>query len=190
MNEIKRNLVLIDTYNRKEEDYYDSFKEYVKDICGWVVKGKENGMYAVNEDNEVEYTFNDFYEHQCEIEGTDFWEQFQHAQEEHYPVKCVITGTLGLWDGKHTIVPTCMELYEAIVNCLKDAYEYVIKIEDGIIIVENHHHDGTNICEIRLINSDVYDKIIYWNDEIDGDLIDFLSDKNNWEKIYYEYFGL
>ena len=58
--------------------------------------------------------------------------------------KVVVVGELGLWDGKHTIVPTEFDnLYDAIQQCLED-YSELIEEENGDLIVKAHHHDGIN----------------------------------------------
>lgn len=67
-----------------------------------------------------------------------------------FNVPVVITGTLGLWDGKHTIVPVYMNsVYEAINRCIGRSIEAVEVSEmDGAIIVHAFHHDGTNCFTI------------------------------------------
>lgn len=78
----------------------------------------------------------------------------------------------------------------AVSKCLKDAYDVVLKVKDNVLYVENHHHDGTNYFEIRLVNADNYDKLLYWDDNTDGDLGDFVNNPNNFNTIYWNYFGL
>lgn len=194
MEKIKNNIVLIDTYNREEKDYYEMFKDFFYDVTNdedtdivkYTIEGEGDEMVAIGNDGS-KYNFMDWYYKQCEIEDEDFWYGFRSAQKDR-TLDCVVTGSLGLWDGKHKIYPTCGELMEMINKCLKDAYDYVLKIENNVLYVENHHHDGTNYYEIRLVNGENYDKIVYWDDDEDGDFAEFMKNPANFEDFYYEYF--
>lgn len=82
----------------------------------------------------------------------DFGKNGNLAYSNLKDVPVVITGELGLWDGKHKIIPVkCNNLSEAvdkIVNCDCDYYRF---IEDrfGNLKVEAIHHDGTNHFTIK-----------------------------------------
>lgn len=65
-------------------------------------------------------------------------------------LECVITGVLGLWDGKHTIQPTYANLAQCITKCLRDSDGAKIYEEDGILKIDDYHHDGVNHFEINL----------------------------------------
>lgn len=187
MEKINNNTTLIDTYNRKEEDFFEGFVDYIEGCTDGHVEGEGTDMKGVWDNGEVFETFWGWYYRECECIEEDFFDGFRGAQEQH-PTKCVVSGCLGLWNGKHVIVPTiCKSIYSAVQKCLKDAYEYVIKIEDGVLVVENHHHDGTNIFEIRIFNEENIEKIEDWEGDEDS-LADFLNDKNNVEPFYYEHF--
>ncbi len=70
-----------------------------------------------------------------------------------YNSDCVILGTLGLWDGRHTIVPVkCNTLVEAIEKLCRNEYECTVYMENGVIYAEQAHHDGTNLFEVRMLN--------------------------------------
>ena len=59
-------------------------------------------------------------------------------------LECVIEGVLGLWDGKHTIIPTNDILAKCITRCIGDSDEVEIYEEDGELKIDTYHHDGTN----------------------------------------------
>ena len=188
MNKITNVVTLIDTYNRNEEDYYELFKDcFYED--NYIIEGEGDDMTAVPKVSGLVHDFSDWYTAQCEIEDEEFWNSFRSAMKDR-TLDCVVTGSLGLWDGKHKIYPTCGELMEMIDKCLKDAYDYVLKIENNVLYIENHHHDGTNYYEIRLVNGENYDKIVYWDDEEDGDFAEFMNNPANFEDFYYEYFEI
>ena len=64
-----------------------------------------------------------------------------------------ITGSLGLWNGRHNIYPVEEEiLLKAIKRCLgNNAQEDIVIKEDqfGSLVVEYHYHDGCNVLEIK-----------------------------------------
>ena len=58
----------------------------------------------------------------------------------------VVTGVLGLWDGKHTIEPKVFSnLNDALAACGEDCDDFKIW-EDGYgnLLYEGYHHDGHN----------------------------------------------
>lgn len=81
----------------------------------------------------------------------------------------VIKGYVGLWDGKHKIVPErCEDLKEAIDKCCNirgdwNAIIYFEKDEEGDehLYVEVPHHDGTNLFEIQKVTAEDDDYYAY-----------------------------
>ena len=65
-------------------------------------------------------------------------------------LECVITGDLGLWDGKHTIQPVYANLGQCITKCVSNGDEVEIYEEDGELKIDAYHHDGTNHFTINL----------------------------------------
>lgn len=68
----------------------------------------------------------------------------------------IITGALGLWDGKHGIKPVFKHgLCEAIDKCISgsDIWDYDVFLNDDedYITVHAKHHDGTNVFEIHML---------------------------------------
>ena len=85
------------------------------------------------------------------------WEDFKSnmTYSKFKGQKCMIVGSLGLWNGNPTIVPVlCNDIMEAIERCLdcNCQIEYEIILEDGHVEVQVHHHDGTNCFEIWLLS--------------------------------------
>ena len=68
----------------------------------------------------------------------------------------ILTGVLGLWDGKHEIRYTITkdDLDEMVKQCLRksDALDYKVKLENGALTIYCYHHDGCNIFEIRKLS--------------------------------------
>lgn len=181
--------LLIDTYNRDADDYVEYFKEYCEDN-DYTIKGEGTDMKGFYLGGKV--TFWDWFYETTADEDEEFWDGFRKAiKKEPLNTRCVILGTCGTWMGNRTIVPTLVDnLYDAVIKCLTDCDYYKLTIKDNVLHVEGTHHDGTNSFDIRLVNSDNYDKINYWDNEKDGDIEKFFEDKNNFNEFYWDFFGL
>lgn len=183
--------LLIDTYDRDDDIncYLEDFKEFCEDN-DYVIVGKNTEMEGLYLGGKI--TFWDWYYKETSMEDEEFWYSFRKAiKNEPLCTRSVITGSCGLWDGNRTIVPTLVDnLYDAVIKCLKDCEYYKLTIKDNVLYVQGSHHDGTNCFEIRLVNSENYDKINYWDDKEDGDIEKFFEDKNNFNEFYWDFFGL
>lgn len=117
----------------------------------------------------------------------EFWDGLHSAKESTYIDYYVVTGSLGLWDGRHSgICETFDNLYDALSKCSSDAYDIVVKYEDKALKFENHHHDGTNYFEVYNLSFDDYDKVRYWDDK-DGNVFDYI--KKHAKPISWEMIG-
>ena len=132
-----------------------------------------HGTFTLVDTDPLQFEY-ESYEDFCEINGmepqgedsTDFYEWCGEEAEEQYNcdmdeirsckeynVPCVITGHLGLWDGKHEIVPVRMDtIHDAIVKCYEHDGELRVNYEDGEIVVYHSHHDGTNVFHINALS--------------------------------------
>ena len=85
------------------------------------------------------------------------WDAFRENMK-YGPYKnkrCMITGTLGLWNGRPDIVPVlCDNILDAVSKCIsgRGIEDWDIKTEDGHVVVNAHHHDGTNCFEIHILS--------------------------------------
>lgn len=69
----------------------------------------------------------------------------------------VVCGELGTWRGRFGIAPKYFRtLEEAVLACCQYDY-HKITIDNGAIMVEDTHHDGTNHFCVRVI------KLQYWD---------------------------
>ena len=85
-----------------------------------------------------------------------YWRDFIDAVKKHLSNNmCIITGKLGLWDGKHEIKPEiCDSTLEALDLCFSIRGEYYKTVsleDDGSLTVEVSHHDGCNVFTLRLV---------------------------------------
>ena len=126
-------------------NYYTNFPydEYVdmREECDWACHEEDSEGYWEDMARLTERDWDDF---KSNMEYSKFKGQ-----------KCMITGSLGLWNGHPTIVPVlCNDIMEAIERCLdcNCQIEYEIILEDGHVEVQVHHHDGTNCFEIWLLS--------------------------------------
>ncbi len=73
----------------------------------------------------------------------DLLSNLLYSEESKTPV--VITGTLGLWNGRPTIRPVvCDNLHDAILKCLGSCDDIKVVLTEGHLDVFAYHHDGTN----------------------------------------------
>ena len=184
---------LIDTYNRNEiaKDYLDDFVQYCNDK-NYVIEGEETDMVGLYLGGKV--TFWDWFNNLFSDEEQDFWYDFKTAiEKEPNYTRCLITGFVRRWDGYHMLgINLCEDLYSAVSKCVDGDYECTIYIDKNVLHVLSYGHDGNSHYEIRLVNSDTYDKLNYepWDKDADGDFEDFLNNPDNFNTFYWNYFGL
>lgn len=92
----------------------------------------------------------DYWDYVVEIksmEYNDFISNMKNSTQVNKP--CLLTGSCGLWNGKHEIIP---HKFSDALSAIKKAYgscdDLIVKQEDGIIKVKALHHDGSNRFEI------------------------------------------
>lgn len=118
---------------------------------------KSYGLYSLQELEEMKEYLKENYEEEALEEVmleniNQDWECFidEITCNNLGTLECVIEGVLGLWDGKHTIIPTNDILTNCITRCIGDSDEVEIYEEDGILKIDAYHHDGTNHFTINL----------------------------------------
>ena len=74
-----------------------------------------------------------------------------------------VEGMLGLWDGKHEIIPKDFKtLIDAVTACIGNDATQDVEIEEddnGCLHVHYHHHDGTNNYQIYEVVDDIKQNI-------------------------------
>ena len=103
---------------------------------------------------------------ECEPQGEDsqdYWDYVSEIRTMEYDdfilnmensaqaqQSCLLTGSCGLWDGTHEIMPyTFGDALSAVKKAYGSCDDLIVKQEDGVIKVEALHHDGRNCFEIR-----------------------------------------
>lgn len=152
----------------------------------FIVEGLFNGRTKIVDKHMLlstdtdQYTYEDYKEwcDDCDVEdiyrevaeGSDEFYDWVHEQiyediqcdkmnmqySEYADRDFIITGTLGLWDGKHDIKSVFKHgLCEAIDKCISgsDTWDYDVFLNDDedYITVHAKHHDGTNVFEIHML---------------------------------------
>jgi hypothetical protein len=127
---------------------YDSTCEWsYEDYLDWCAEMDET---PVPEDSEAFY---EFVRRQQDNDWDDFEANMGFSAYRDEP--CMITGSLGLWNGRPDIIPVkCDCIWDAITKCISNSFSYEcdIVLNDGHIDVNIHHHDGTNCFEIHLLS--------------------------------------
>ena len=136
---------LYDNHDINYTEWFEEFKEYCQD----------NDIDATQYD-EYSDKFHQWIYDTLSMEWDDMMFDIKHDKENN--VDCVVTGTLGLWDGKHNIIPRHFPTLEKAINACVDNMDYIIVTEDeGTIFVTGIHHDGRNHFEIHKLNAKGYD---------------------------------
>lgn len=142
-------ITLYDNYDYDFDDYKESYQECYE---------------LTDEDMEdvSETEIWDFINDSLEMEWNDLFANLEYSKFANTP--CVITGTLGLWNGRPTIVPVvCQDIASAIRKCANKVDYIKVKQVNGHLEVTGIHHDGSNHFEIHLLN----DKGIHASDLIE-----------------------
>ena len=109
-------------YNKLDEDGLPVYEEY----------GEEYDNWLSSEDFESLFTSLDF--------------DKKHGGDKRNFAKVKVYGSLGLWDGRHDILPVECDTYEeAIQKCINniDSFE-IYQAGRWTLYIDAHHHDGTN----------------------------------------------
>ena len=99
---------------------------------------------------------NDYWEYVYETRQMWFDDFFRYGLKSvlSHDKPCLISGTLGLWDGRHDIQPVkCVNLAKAIKKCFGSCDDYEVEFSYGVIYVTSYHHDGVNTFEIKLLST-------------------------------------
>jgi len=127
--------------NIGNKDYYDSYLEWCE------INNKT--PHDMNSDKFMEWAIEDSWntvsdeianlKYSKEIEG--MW---------------CIYGTLGLWDGRHKIIPDFAKNIETAIQKCTPSSDYHIKAtyDEKAIYLEIAHHDGTNNFTLRLLGEE------------------------------------
>lgn len=169
---IESRICLIDTRWEDEPQLYEEFKDFCE-LNGYEVEGNAYDMRGVAMGKSISY-----YEWKGGLisdETQEFWDGLKAIKDSPYIDYYVVTGSLGLWNGKHTICPkTFNNLYDAMSACANDAWDFDAHCDGKVIEVNAYHHDGTNSFEIRKISWEDCDKLEWWDDDKDGDMETFI----------------
>lgn len=139
-------------------------------------KIKKKETYGLVDTDATKYEYADYVEN-CEINeitpakdgSTEFWEWCNEQAEIDYDCDMdnlmysklknktfVIEGSLGLWWGRPTIEPVVVNgIVPAIKRCIGrdiNDIDAELNTKDGLIYVRAHHHDGTNIFTLKMLN--------------------------------------
>jgi hypothetical protein len=153
----KKQITLIDTYNSGLE-----YSDYVE-FC------------EANEITPEPEGSNDYYEWLAEENNRYVEDFFENLRYVNFYTPVIITGSLGLWNGRKEIYPVVVEssgydynersgkfeykqpsLYNAVKKCINGMDDFKVELSEGQIVVHGYHHDGTNIFTIsKLTNKSI-----------------------------------
>jgi hypothetical protein len=144
----KKQITLIDTYNSGLE--YSDYVEYCE----------------LNEITPEPEGSNDYYEWEAEENQRFVEDFFENLRYVKFDTPVIITGSLGLWNGRKEIYPLVVEstdkpsLYNAVQKCINGMDDFKVELSEGEIVVHGYHHDGTNIFTISKLSKKGIDPVL------------------------------
>lgn len=136
---------LYDNHNINYAECFEAFKEYCMD------NDIDHTQY--NEDSE---RFLNWLYDSLSMDWDDLMDNIKYDKNNN--VDCVVTGSLGLWDGRHDIDAKHFPTLDRAINACISGCDYIIITEnEGVINIQGIHHDGTNNFEIYKLNAKGYD---------------------------------
>lgn len=144
----KKQITLIDTYDSGLE-----YKDYVE-YC------------ELNEITPEPEGSNDYYEWEAEENQRCVEDFFENLRYVKFDTPVIITGSLGLWNGRKEIYPMVVEstdkpsLYNAVKKCINGMDDFKVELSEGEIVVHGYHHDGTNIFTISKLSKKGIDPVL------------------------------
>lgn len=205
-------------YNLKDEDNngFVTATNGTRISAMFIVEGLFNGRTKIVDKHMLlstdtdQYTYEDYKEwcDECDVdciyeEGSTEFYDWVHEQidedihcdkinmkdSEYAERNFIITGSLGLWDGKHNIRPVFEHgLCEAIDKFIsgRDIWDFDVFLNDDedYITVHAKHHDGTNVFEIHMLTREGAEAWEKAYEEYEYGDADFPELKEEWfEKI-------
>ena len=144
----KKQITLIDTYNSGLE--YSDYVEYCE----------------LNEITPEPEGSDDYYEWEAEENQRFVEDFFENLRYVKFDTPVIITGSLGLWNGRKEIYPLVVEstekpsLYNAVQKCINGMDDFKVELSEGEIVVHGYHHDGTNIFTISKLSKKGIDPVL------------------------------
>ena len=98
----------------------------------------------------------------AECDWDDFNTNIKYSDYKDCEVK--IDGSLGLWDGRHSIQSVKLPLVEAIKKCIGNAdgcKVFVKRNGSKTLHIESYHHDGTNLFTLKFTDKSINPDYLY-----------------------------
>lgn len=101
----------------------------------------------------------DYWDYVSKTSKWDFGDMRMNLEHSKIDYPILLTGMLGLWDGRHEIYPLLFDssskttIHDAIMKCATCDGHVKVSFDNGKICVSVGHHDGTNYFEIRKLSS-------------------------------------
>lgn len=143
---LKSRHVVYETFCFVDEDLIrEAFADYC-DMNDYVVEGTN----AKDESGDIVLTLDEY----RRIYDEDQWFWFEEWMGYcHNPYDFFVTGQLGLWDCRPTIVPKVFHTLKDAIRACANNVDYIrVELCAKSIKFEGIHHDGTNHFEIRMFN--------------------------------------
>ena len=139
----KARILLQDTLY--DSRYYDNlpYEEYAQQCRDNDERPKPEGSQA-------------YYDHIASLTKMELDDLKSNIEYCGFNKPCLLTGSAGLWDGRHTLCPMKYNsLLEGIEDVIRraDVNDWEIILTEGHLELRGLHHDGTNVYELHLLSA-------------------------------------
>ena len=130
--------------------YYDSTQYSLMDYEDYAKMCRDNDEEPFPESSQA------YYDHISSLTDQDLDNFKDNLQYSDYNLPCLMTGTLGLWNGHPDLCPIKYgSLLEGVKDILRraDCDDWEIILTEGYLKLRGLHHDGTNVYELHLLSA-------------------------------------
>lgn len=131
--------------------YYDSTQYSLMDYEDYAKMCRENDENPFPEGSQA------YYDHINSLTDQDLDNFKDNLQYSKYNLPCLMTGTLGLWDGRADLCPvkygSLLEGIKDIMHHSSDCQDWEINLTEGALELLGKHHDGTNAFYLHILSA-------------------------------------
>lgn len=130
--------------------YYDSTQYSLMDYKDYAKMCRDNDEKPYPKGSQA------YYDHIGRLTDQDLDNFKDNLQYSKYNLPCLMTGTLGLWNGRPDLCPVKYDsLLEGVKDIMRraDCNDWEIRLTEGALRLLGTHHDGTNTYTLHVLSA-------------------------------------
>lgn len=130
--------------------YFDSTQYSMMDYEDYADMCRDNDEKPYPEGSQA------YYEHISSLTDQDLDDFKDNLMYSEYNLPCLMTGTLGLWNGRPDLCPVKYgSLLEGVKDIMSrsDCNDWEIRLTEGALQLLGKHHDGTNTYTLHVLSA-------------------------------------